>query len=125
MKLAAETLSAWAIECLQRSRVSEADAHCLAESLVQTSLWGIDSHGIARLTHYLNRLAHGSVNPAPQIVVTRSGPATAQVATSSGSRTSSSRAPVPSCCAAAVTSISSGVSMGRAATAKAAVWQPR
>ena len=80
MKLAAETLSAWAIECLQRSRVSEADAHCLAESLVQTSLWGIDSHGIARLTHYLNRLAHGSVNPAPQIVVTRSGPATAQVA---------------------------------------------
>jgi ureidoglycolate dehydrogenase (NAD+) len=80
MKLAAETLTTWAIECLQRSRVSEAHARCLAESLVQTSLWGIDSHGIARLTHYLNRLAHGSINPAPQIVVTRSGPATAQVA---------------------------------------------
>ena len=80
MKLAAETLTAWAVDCLQRSRVSEDHARCLAESLVQTSLWGIDSHGIARLTHYLNRLAHGSVNPAPQIVVTRSGPATAQVA---------------------------------------------
>lgn len=80
MKLAAETLSAWAIECLQRSRVSEADAHCLAESLVQTSLWGIDSHGIARLTHYLNRLTHGSIRARPEIVVTRSGPGTAQVA---------------------------------------------
>ena len=38
---------------------------------------GIDSHGIARLTHYQPLLAHGSINPAPQIVVTRSGPATA------------------------------------------------
>ncbi len=80
MRLDATSLTAWAIACLQRSRVPEVDARCLAESLVQTSLWGIDSHGIARLPHYLNRLAHGSVNPSPQIVVTRSGTATAQVA---------------------------------------------
>ncbi len=80
LHLPAEPLTAWAIACLQRSRVPEPDARCLAESLVQTSLWGIDSHGIARLTHYLNRLAHGSINPTPQISVTRSGTATAQVA---------------------------------------------
>lgn len=80
LQLAAERLSAWAVECLQRSRVPAADARCLADSLVQTSLWGIDSHGIARLTHYLNRLAHGSINPTPAITVTRSGTATAQVA---------------------------------------------
>lgn len=79
LHIAAEPLTAWAIDCLQRSHVPEADARCLAESLVQTSLWGIDSHGIARLTHYLNRLAHGSINPAPQITITRSGTATAQV----------------------------------------------
>lgn len=79
LHLGAEALTTWAIACLQRSHVPEADARCLAESLVQTSLWGIDSHGIARLTHYLNRLAHGSINPAPQITITRSGTATAQV----------------------------------------------
>jgi ureidoglycolate dehydrogenase (NAD+) len=78
--LPAPALTAWAIECLQRSRVPDDDARCLADSLVQTSLWGIDSHGIARLTHYLNRLAHGSINPTPAISVTRSGGATAQVA---------------------------------------------
>ncbi len=80
LRLHAAPLSAWAVACLQRSHVPEVDARCLAGSLVQTSLWGIDSHGIARLTHYLNRLAHGSVNPTPAIVVTRSGTATAQVA---------------------------------------------
>ena len=51
LHLHADALTAWAIACLQHSRVPEADARCLAESLVQTSLWGIDSHGIARLTH--------------------------------------------------------------------------
>lgn len=79
LHLAVEPLTAWAVECLQRSRVPAPDALCLAESLVQTSLWGIDSHGIARLTHYLNRLAHGSINAIPQITITRSGTATAQV----------------------------------------------
>lgn len=80
LRIAAEPLTAWAIACLRASRVPEPDARCLAESLVQTSLWGIDSHGIARLTHYLNRLSHGSVNPTPQLSITRSGTASAQVA---------------------------------------------
>ena len=80
LNVEAPALTAWAIACLQTSGVPADDARCLADSLVQTSLWGIDSHGIARLTHYLNRLAHGSINPRPDIVVTRSGNATAQVA---------------------------------------------
>lgn len=76
----AQALTAWALACLRHFELPEADARCLAESLVQTSLWGIDSHGIARLTHYLNRLTHGSIQAKPNIVVTRSGPGTAQVA---------------------------------------------
>ncbi|WP_298833963.1 Ldh family oxidoreductase [uncultured Piscinibacter sp.] len=79
-RVGADPLRRWAIECLGHFDVPQDDARCLADSLVQTSLWGIDSHGIARLTHYLNRLAHGSVNARPQLVVTRSGAATAQVA---------------------------------------------
>lgn len=75
----AERLIAWGSACLQAVDVDEADAQSVARSLVQTNLWGIDSHGIARLTHYLNRIAHGSIKPRPQIVVTPTGPSTAQV----------------------------------------------
>ena len=76
----AAALTDWALACLRHFDLPEDDARCLAEGLVQTSLWGIDSHGIARLTHYLNRLTHGSIQARPDIVVTRSGPGTAQVA---------------------------------------------
>lgn len=80
VNVGAAVLTDWAIACLRHFELSEHDARCLAESLVQTSLWGIDSHGIARLAHYLNRLTHGSIQAKPDIVVTRSGPGTAQVA---------------------------------------------
>ena len=73
VNVGAAVLTDWAIACLHRFELPEHDACCLAESLVQTSLWGIDSHGIARLTHYLNRLTHGSIQARPDIVVTRSG----------------------------------------------------
>lgn len=74
-----DSLAAWGRACLQAAGVPEADARCVADSLVQTSLWGIDSHGIARLPHYLNRLAHGSVRAQPAIRDTLTGPGTAQV----------------------------------------------
>lgn len=80
----AAALVAWGSACLRAAGVGDADAQCVAESLVQTSLWGIDSHGIARLPHYLNRIAHGSIKPRPNVVVTRSGAATAQVAGDQG-----------------------------------------
>jgi LDH2 family malate/lactate/ureidoglycolate dehydrogenase len=46
---------------------------------VQTSVWGIDSHGVLRLTHYLRRMTIGSVKAASTPVVMRTGPVTAQV----------------------------------------------
>jgi ureidoglycolate dehydrogenase (NAD+) len=78
LNVGAAVLTDWAIACLRHFELPEDDARCLAE-LVQTA-GGIDSHGIARLTHYLNRLTHGSIQARPEIVVTRSGPGTAQVA---------------------------------------------
>ena len=81
---AAEALTTWGRACLRAVGVDEADARSVAESLVQTSLWGIDSHGIARLPHYLNRIAHGSIQARPNIVVTPTGPCTAQVAGDAG-----------------------------------------
>jgi len=79
IRVPAAALVEWGTRCLRAVDVPEADAAYVAQSLVQTSLWGIDSHGIARLTHYLNRLRHGSIRARPQIVVTPTGAATAQV----------------------------------------------
>ena len=64
----------WGIACLRAQDFNEDDARCLAASLTQTSLWGIDSHGMARLPHYLNRVAHGSILARPAIRVDRTGP---------------------------------------------------
>ncbi|CAM3644169.1 Ureidoglycolate dehydrogenase [Bordetella sputigena] len=75
----ADALVDWGAACLRAHDVPRDDALLVARSLVQTSLWGIDSHGIARLPHYLNRLAHGSILARPAIAVRRTGPATGHV----------------------------------------------
>lgn len=69
----------WGMDCLRAQNFDPEDARCLASSLAQTSLWGIDSHGIARLPHYLNRVAHGSILARPVIEIQRTGPGTAQL----------------------------------------------
>src|SRR5579859_4430972 len=79
IRVSRERLTAWALACLEKAGVPHDEAKLVAESLVQTSVWGIDSHGILRLTHYLNRMTRGSIKPAAVPVVTRTGPVTAQV----------------------------------------------
>src|SRR6187549_2154172 len=74
-----ERLAAWAIACLEKAGVPPDEANLVGSSLVQTSAWGVDSHGILRLTHYLNRLTIGSIKAAAVPVVMRTGPVTAQV----------------------------------------------
>jgi ureidoglycolate dehydrogenase (NAD+) len=78
-RVAQERLATWAVECLQKVGVPPPEARLVGESLVQTSIWGVDSHGVLRLTHYLRRLTIGSIKPAAVPVVTRTGPVTAQV----------------------------------------------
>ncbi|MDR3220971.1 MAG: Ldh family oxidoreductase [Candidatus Accumulibacter sp.] len=74
-----ELVAAWARRCLGALGMTPADAGLLADSLAQTSLWGIDSHGVGRLPHYLERLTRGSIKARPAIEVLETGPATAQV----------------------------------------------
>lgn len=80
----AQPLRAWGSACLAAAGMSEADASQLASSLVQTSLWGIDSHGIALLPHYLARLANGTIKARPALAIERTGPATAIVEADQG-----------------------------------------
>lgn len=79
IRVSKERLSAWALACLEKVGVPPEQAKLVGESLVQTSVWGIDSHGVLRLTHYLRRLTIGSIKPAAVPVVMRTGPVTAQV----------------------------------------------
>ncbi len=48
----------------------------MANGLVRTSLWGIDSHGVARLPHYLNRVANRTINARPRFRFSRTAAAT-------------------------------------------------
>ncbi len=75
----AEDIAAWAVQCLQALGLRPPDARQLADSLVQTSLWGVDTHGIARLPHYFDRLSRRSIRAQPALKVNRTGPSTAQV----------------------------------------------
>jgi ureidoglycolate dehydrogenase (NAD+) len=59
--------------------VRSSDALTVARSLVQTSLWGIDSHGIARLGHYLARIQAGSIAAVAKLRMTPTGPCTARL----------------------------------------------
>jgi LDH2 family malate/lactate/ureidoglycolate dehydrogenase len=48
------------------------DAEFIAQSLVETNLWGIDSHGVLRVPIYIKRLLAGSCNPKPNIKTIKS-----------------------------------------------------
>jgi ureidoglycolate dehydrogenase (NAD+) len=78
-RVSRERLTQWAVACLEKVGVPPPEAKLVGESLVQTSVWGIDSHGVLRLTHYLRRMTIGSISPSAAPVVMRTGPVTAQV----------------------------------------------
>jgi ureidoglycolate dehydrogenase (NAD+) len=72
----AAVLRHWATRCFGAAGLLPDNAALLADSLVQTSLWGIDSHGVALLPHYLDRLANGTIRARPQLDFRQTGPAT-------------------------------------------------
>src|ERR1700720_3732467 len=59
--------------------VPKTDAMQAADVLASADLRGIDSHGVARLTSYVDLLSEGLINPTPKIKILRSTPSTATV----------------------------------------------
>lgn len=55
--------------------LSEPHARIVSDCLVHANLRGIDSHGVARLPHYLQRIEGGSINPRPALGFERLAPA--------------------------------------------------
>ncbi len=69
----------WGIAAFIKSGVSEKDATTIVNALVKTSLWGVDSHGVARITHYLGRLENGTIHKTPHLNFTQTAAATGQL----------------------------------------------
>jgi LDH2 family malate/lactate/ureidoglycolate dehydrogenase len=66
-KVSAESLEAFVSQVFQKTGCSEASAGDIAQCLVQTNLWGIDSHGVLRVKKYVDRIRSGGMNGTPEI----------------------------------------------------------
>lgn len=73
------TLHSFCARLLLAAGLTQPDALLVADSLVEANLRGTDSHGVARLPHYLARLAHGSIKPRPALAFVRLAPACGRV----------------------------------------------
>jgi LDH2 family malate/lactate/ureidoglycolate dehydrogenase len=66
----ADELERVARELLIRHDLPENDAATVAHCLVEADLRGVETHGVVRLTHYLNRVRLGLIKARPEITVT-------------------------------------------------------
>jgi len=65
-------LQAYTAALFQARGLAAEDANFVAKSLVDTNLWGIDSHGVMRAPIYLKRLETGAINAQPEIKTVKS-----------------------------------------------------
>jgi len=78
-KISPPALTQFCVSLLTAAGMREPDAATVAAVLVDTSLDGIDTHGISRLPIYISRLRNGRMNPRPNPAVERTAPAIAIV----------------------------------------------
>jgi LDH2 family malate/lactate/ureidoglycolate dehydrogenase len=72
-------LEAFCIAALKKIGMSEADARTTAEVLVTTDTWGVHTHGVKSLRHYIRRLTGGGLNARGKPTVVAEGPAWARI----------------------------------------------
>jgi len=71
--VSAESLSNFVTGIFQGAGCNEKGARDMAECLVQTNLWGIDSHGVLRTPEYLKRFQTGAMNNQPEVRTLKTG----------------------------------------------------
>jgi ureidoglycolate dehydrogenase (NAD+) len=74
-----ENILIWGKNIFIRLGLSEYDSTIISNALAKTSLWGIDSHGIARIPHYLTRLENGTINKNPILNFIKTAASTSQL----------------------------------------------
>src|SRR5262245_1025338 len=78
-QIPAKAIEGFIADCLGALGLPRHDAAKVAELMTEADLTGADAHGVFRLPQYVRRLRGGGVNAQPNIVVTRTAPATALV----------------------------------------------
>ena len=74
--VAGNTLKSFMLKVLLKAEVREDVAHYLSEGLTQTSLRGVDSHGVRLFPHYLRGVRSGRINPKPNYKFSQTSPST-------------------------------------------------
>src|SRR3954469_19616143 len=77
MRVDAPRLSALMAAELRARQVDEQSAEHVAASLVETSLRGVDSHGINLFPYYVSAVEGGRINRSPSFAVKRDRPSAA------------------------------------------------
>ena len=77
--LSAAAMTAWSCALLEAAGLEAPAAALVTDTLVEASLRGVDSHGVARLPIYAERLQRGLINPRPRPRVERETGAVASV----------------------------------------------
>ncbi|WP_417382550.1 Ldh family oxidoreductase [Gimesia sp.] len=62
-----EYLKEFCLQLLLQANLTEEDADLVVDTLVESNLRGIDSHGVARLPHYLERIRQKSIKSRPEM----------------------------------------------------------
>jgi len=71
INVSAESLERFVAQAFAAAGCNDSGARDMAQCLVHTNLWGIDSHGVLRVGKYLERLRSGGMNGNPQIRTVR------------------------------------------------------
>lgn len=78
-RVKAEILFNFCLNILKHVGVKEDDAKIIADNLILANLRGVDSHGIARLPNYVERVLKGYINPQGSIEIVKEHGATALI----------------------------------------------
>lgn len=84
IRVSADRLHRFSVNCLTSAGASQSDAEIVSETLIVTDLRGVESHGVARLRRYVEGLATGKIKANPKIKVIAESPATAVIDADNG-----------------------------------------
>lgn len=84
LSFAPATLESFAADVFRAIGMADVDAVPTARGLVIANVFGVDSHGVARLPQYVESLAAGDVNLTPEVTIEASGLAATHVDANGG-----------------------------------------
>jgi ureidoglycolate dehydrogenase (NAD+) len=71
IRIASAALAKFIAALFEKAGVAPSLAAEWTQSLIWANLRGVDSHGVLRVPHYIDRLKQGAINPAPRMRVER------------------------------------------------------